>query len=226
MPLHLGRHQVLATDYDDTLATDGGIAPEVVDGLRRLRAAGKRAVLVTGRQLDDLLRVCPEISLFERAVAENGAVVFRPATAETVLLADPPPRTFCDLLRRKGVPFSTGRVIVSTHVPHEEQVLEAIRKLGLELQVIFNKGAVMVLPSGTNKATGLQVALDELRVSPARTIAVGDAENDHALLRMCGCGAAVANAIPSLKKEADLVTHAKNGRGVLELIERMLAESV
>lgn len=223
MPSRLGRYLLLATDYDNTLAADGQIAPEVIAGLRRLRDAGRRVVLVTGRELDDLLLVCPEIALFERVVAENGAVLYRPGSREAVVLADPPPRAFCDLLGRTGIPFSTGRVIISTHVPHEDRVLEAIRKLGLELQVIFNKDAVMVLPSGTNKATGLQTALDELRVSAARVIAVGDAENDHALLRMCGCGAAVANAIPSLKKEADLVTRAKNGRGVLELIEGMLA---
>jgi len=222
MSLHLSRYQLLATDYDDTLATAGRIAPEVVDGLRRLRDAGRRVVLVTGRELDDLLKVCPEIGLFERVVAENGAVLYRPSSRETILLADPPPRAFCELLRRKSVPFSAGRVIVGTHVPYEEQVLEAIRKLGLELQVIFNKGAVMVLPSGTNKATGLQSALDELRVSAARVVAVGDAENDHALLRTCGCGVAVANAIASLKKEADLVTKARNGRGVLEIIEELL----
>ena len=222
MSLHLGRYQLLATDYDDTLATNGRIAPEVVDGLRRLRSAGRRTVLVTGRELDDLLHVCPEIQLFERVVAENGAVLFRPATRETVLLADAPPKAFCELLKRKGVPFSAGRVVVGTHVPYEEQVLDSIRKLGLELQVIFNKGAVMVLPSGTNKATGLQTALDDLRISPARVVAVGDAENDHALLRMCGCGVAVANAITSLKKEAAIVTHGKNGRGVLEVIEGML----
>jgi hydroxymethylpyrimidine pyrophosphatase-like HAD family hydrolase len=222
MPFRLGRYQLLATDYDDTLATGGRIAPDVVEGLRRLRSAGRRVLLVTGRELEDLLHVCPEIRLFERVVAENGAVLYRPSTKETVLLADPPPRAFRELLRRKGVPFSSGLVIVGTHVPHDEQVLEAIRKLGLELQVIFNKGAVMVLPSGTNKATGLQAALDELRVSAARVVAVGDAENDHALLRMSGCGVAVANAIASLKKEAAIVTHGKSGRGVLEVIEGML----
>lgn len=222
MPQRLGRYQVLATDYDDTLATSGRIAPEVVEGLKRLRAAGRRIILVTGRELDDLLNVCSEIQLFERVVGENGGVLFRPSNGETVLLADAPPRAFCELLRRKGVPFSAGRVVVGTHVPHDEQVLEAIRKLGLELQVIFNKGAVMVLPSGTNKATGLQAALDDMRASAARVVAIGDAENDHALLRMCGCGVAVANAIPSLKKEADIVTHAKNGRGVMEIIEGML----
>jgi hydroxymethylpyrimidine pyrophosphatase-like HAD family hydrolase len=223
MSLHLQRYQLLATDYDDTLATTGRIAPEVVEGLRRVRGSGRRVLLVTGRELDDLLRVCPEIQLFERVVAENGAVLYRPGTKETVLLADPPPRAFCETLKRKGVPFSVGRVVVGTRVPYDELILESIRKLGLELQVIFNKGAVMVLPSGTNKATGLQSALDELRVSPARVVAVGDAENDHALLRMCGCGVAVANAIPSLRKEADIVTHAKNGKGVLEVIEGMLA---
>jgi HAD superfamily hydrolase (TIGR01484 family) len=63
-------------------------------------------------------------------------------------------------------------------------VLETIRELGLELQVIFNKGAVMVLPSGINKATGLRAALDELQLSPHDAVAVGDAENDHAF-RSC-----------------------------------------
>jgi hypothetical protein len=36
-----------------------------------------------------------------------------------------------------------------------ENCFEAIHALGLELQVIFHKG-VMVLPSGINKASGLQ----------------------------------------------------------------------
>jgi hypothetical protein len=223
MPLRGSRYQTLATDYDDTLATGGRIEPEVLDGLRRLAASGRRLLLVTGRELDDLIRVFPEIDVFHRVVAENGAVVYHPSSRETLLLADPPPRAFIDQLRRRKVPVSSGRVVVGTHVPHEDQVLDVIRTLGLELQVIFNKGAVMVLPSGVNKATGLQVVLDELRLSPARVIGVGDAENDHAFLALCGCGVAVANAIPSLKKEADIVTRAKNGRGVLEIIEGLLA---
>ena len=51
-------------------------------------------------------------------------------------------------------------MIVSTRVPHESAVLEAIRQFGLDLQVIFNKGAVMILPAGHNKASGLAAALD------------------------------------------------------------------
>src|SRR5262249_40942878 len=105
-------------------------------------------------------------------------------------------------------------------------VLDAIHELGLELQVIFNKGSVMVLPSGTNKATGLHVALDELGRAPRETVGVGDAENDHAFLAFCGCGGAVANALPLLKASADLVTAGARGAGVVELIDRLVANDL
>ncbi len=100
----------------------------------------------------------------------------------------------------RGRPISVGRVIVATWEPHETVVLETIRDLGLELHVIFNKGAIMVLPSGVNKATGLAVALEELGLShPDTAWGVGDAENDHAFLAYCECSAAVENALPTLE---------------------------
>jgi hydroxymethylpyrimidine pyrophosphatase-like HAD family hydrolase len=130
-------------------------------------------------------------------------------------------------LRDRGVaPCSKGEVIVSTWEPHEKTVLATIRDLGLELQVIFNKGAVMVLPSGINKATGLAAALAEMQISPENTVAVGDAENDHALLANCGLGIAVANATESIKNEADLVLANGNGAGVRELIGRLLKDDL
>jgi len=51
-------------------------------------------------------------------------------------------------------------------------------ELGLELQVIFNKGAVMILPTGVNKATGLTCALKEMELDPQHVVAVGDAGGD------------------------------------------------
>jgi hypothetical protein len=101
-------------------------------------------------------------------------------------------------------------------------VLEAIQELGLELQIIFNKDAVMVLPSGVNKKSGLCVALEELGLSPHNVVAIGDAENDHAFLESCECPVAVANAIPALKAQAALVTAGARGEGVCEVITRLL----
>jgi hypothetical protein len=105
-------------------------------------------------------------------------------------------------------------------------VLETIRDLGLELQVIFNKGAVMILPSGVNKATGLAAALELLCLSPHNVVAVGDAENDHALCQACEASAAVANALPTLKDAVDIVLASHHGGGVEELIERVLADDL
>ena len=117
-------------------------------------------------------------------------------------------------------------MIVATWEPHEKTVLEAIRDCGLELQVIFNKGAVMVLPAGVNKATGLRAALAELNLSPHNAVGVGDAENDHAFLNICECAVAVANALPAVKERADIVTFADHGAGVTELIDEMLADDL
>ena len=114
---------------------------------------------------------------------------------------------------------------MATWEPHEAAVIETIRDMGLELQVIFNKGAVMILPSGVNKATGLHSALRRLQIAPDNVIGVGDAENDHALLAACGLAVAVSNALPSLKEKAHIVTVADHGDGVVELIDRVLGVS-
>jgi len=221
------RYVVLATDYDGTLATDGKVDDATIAALTRLRESGRRLVLVTGRDLDDLLRVFPRIDLCDRVVAENGALLYRPATHEELALAERPPESFVALLRERGVDdVAVGRVIVATWEPHDMAVRESIRDLGLDLQVILNKGAVMVLPSGVNKASGLAAALAELGISPSSAVGVGDAENDHALLAACGCGAAVSNALPMLKQHADIVMDLPRGAGVAALIDRMIADDL
>ena len=217
------RYYALACDYDGTIAWHGQVDEPTMASLERFRASGRKIVLTTGRELDDLMRVFPRPEIFDRIVAENGALLYRPATKEELVLADPPPEALLTLLAERGVsPLSTGRVIVATWEPYQVQALAAIRDLSLEMQVVFNKGAVMLLPSGVNKATGLRTALAELGLSPHNAVGVGDAENDHALLRLCECAVAVANAVPSLKERADLVTQLDHGAGVAELIDRIL----
>jgi energy-coupling factor transporter ATP-binding protein EcfA2 len=123
-------------------------------------------------------------------------------------------------------PLAVGRVLVATQLPHEHAVLQAIRESGQELQVVFNKGAVMVLPAGINKAVGLAAALREMRLSPHNVVGVGDAENDHAFLCLCECSAAVAGAVGAVKAGVDLVTRGDDGAGVVELIEALIADDL
>ncbi|HRO59566.1 MAG TPA: HAD family hydrolase [Burkholderiaceae bacterium] len=214
-----------ATDYDGTLAHHGTVDEPTLAGLERLRDSGRKLLMVTGRELPDLKRVFDRLDLFDVVVAENGALLYFPQTQEERPLADEPPPEFVAALKARGVsPLSIGRSIVATWEPHEAAVLECIRELGLEWQIIFNKGAVMVLPPGVNKATGLAAALDELGLSPLNVVAIGDAENDNALLQASGCAVAVANALDSVKKTADIVTCGDHGAGVVEAIDALLSD--
>lgn len=212
-----------AFDYDGTLAMDAIVSERALDGLRKLKASGRKLLLVTGRELVELLRIFPQEDLFERIVAENGGVVYCPQTGASRRMSEPPPKRLGDELWKRGVrPLSIGQVILATREPFQEVVLEVIRELGIEYHIIFNKGAVMILPSTVNKATGLKAALEEVGVRPERVAGIGDAENDHAFLSLCGFSAAVANALPSLKERVHLVTERPNGDGVVEFVEAVL----
>ena len=215
--------RALATDYDGTIATHGHVDDATHAALRRLKSAGAPVLLVTGRELRDFPGLNVDLSLFDVVVAENGGLLFFPGSNETRLLGAAPKPEFIDCLHRRGVgPISVGACIVATWEPHEVVVMETIKDLGLELSVIFNKGAVMILPTGINKASGLEAALETLHLDAAEVVAVGDAENDHAFLEACGLRVAVANALPALKEHADHVTAAGHGAGVVELIGGLL----
>jgi HAD superfamily hydrolase (TIGR01484 family) len=214
---------VLATDYDGTLAEEGGVAYRTVEALESLQRSGWRIILVTGRELPQLLEIFDRTDLFDWIVAENGALLYHPGTRTKRLLSAPVPLALVDELERRGVaPISTGDAIVATWRPQESAVRDAIRELGLELRITVNKNAVMVLPVGVDKASGMEVALREMKLLWTNVVGIGDAENDLAFLGKCRCSAAVANALASVKAKADFTTLAARGDGVVELIQEML----
>jgi hypothetical protein len=219
------QYHALAVDYDGTLASDGVVQPDTVAALERFRRSGRRLILVTGRIIEQLTHVFPQLALCDLVVADNGGLLYDPSTGEKQKLAVPPPREFIEELARRGVPqLEIGDIIVATWEPHETTVLEVIRDLGLELQIIFNKGAVMILPSGVNKATGLRAALNRLGLSHLNVVGVGDAENDEAFLKLCDISAAVDNALDVVKKQVSIVTRGSRGAGVVEIIDQLLAD--
>lgn len=217
----------LATDYDGTLAEDGGVAKATVRALEAFRRSGRSIILVTGRELPQLLEIFDRPDLFDWIVAENGALLYHPATQRKRLLTEPAPRHFVEELKRRGVPrISTGEAVVATWRPYENTVVEVMRELGLEHQIAFNKDAVMVLPAGVDKASGLDSALEEMKLSWKSVAGIGDAENDIAFLSRCACSVAVSNALDSVKTRVDFTTSAPRGEGVVELIKEILKDDL
>lgn len=216
------RFRAIASDYDGTLAQDGRVDRDTLAGLKRARESGRTLILVTGRELPSLLSVFSGLDHFDWIVAENGALIHNPGTGEERLLCPAVSGELVADLRKQGVPLSVGKCILATVLPHDFAVLRAIRELNLDLQVILNNESAMVLPRGINKSTGLSAVLSELEISSQSVVGIGDAENDHDLLGLCGCSVAVANAIPGLKQRADVVTCGSYGAGVLEVIQRLI----
>ncbi len=119
---------VLATDYDGTIAHHGIVDDATLASLRRVRDAGVKLVLVSGRERESLARTFQHFEIFDLMVLENGATLYEPSTQAELALCDPPRADFVEALRAANVhPLSVGNVIVATFEPHQVVVLETIR---------------------------------------------------------------------------------------------------
>ena len=195
---------VIALDYDGTIAQGDALNPSVREAIAEARRQGI-VVLVTGRILDELRRVAGDLHFVDGVVAENGGVIHFPASGRTSLLAPAVPENYLFELQRRGIRFQSGQCLLDADANLAPRLLEVIRALELPLVLLFNKGRVMTLPQGVSKATGLRAALETLRLSPHNTLAIGDAENDHELLRTAEIGVAVEWGSAALRASADIV---------------------
>jgi hydroxymethylpyrimidine pyrophosphatase-like HAD family hydrolase len=218
----MARFLALATDGDGTLTTRGHMSHATVSALQRWLQSSGRLILVTGESVENA-RSFSHGRLFHRIVAENGAILLDPATGEQRHLCQPRPENLLRELHARVNCMRGGKVIMMCQTAQRMAVERALRELGSDWQSVPNRRDLMVVPPGVSKATGLSAALEELQLSSSEVVAVGDAENDLPLIECCGLGVAVANAKPMLKHAAQLTLNHKAGRGVAELIERMLA---
>ena len=209
--------QVVALDLDGTLTSRGDLSAEALDAIDEVRRDGVAVILVSGRIAAELQAEFPQITdHVDASVLENGAVAVVDGTARA--LSTPVDAAFDDVLTDRGVPHRRGEVLVAVDGEHAATVLEVIGELGLDCQMVRNRASLMVLPAGVTKGTGLCSVLRELNLSPHNAIAVGDAENDLSLFGMAEIGAAVANAVPSVRQHADLVLEAEDGAGIACLL--------
>lgn len=210
--------RVLAFDFDGTLAENGIVAPELQQTLERLQMCGYALFLVTGRQFESvelgLLR-----EMFVGIVWENGAVLHHTTTGEVYLPFGQVNPDLVEALTAAGVPLERGRAIVSTWEPHGETVWRIVQEWGGDAVVVNNKGAVMILPAGAAKGSGLERLLWICGFSPRNLVSFGDGENDLSLLALGELGVTVADAVLPLKALADIVSAQPGPAGILEVLK-------
>jgi hydroxymethylpyrimidine pyrophosphatase-like HAD family hydrolase len=218
------RYMALAAGFDGTLARNGRCEARCVDALRALAASGRKLILVTKRELREVLEIFPEAGVFDYLVAESGGVMHRTATRESTILAHAPPEIFVQELRRRGVtPLTVGSSIITTICAHEGEVAAAIRKLQLDCELVRHEDALIILPGGVSEASGVQAALEELGLSAHNLVAVGNATSHLPLFDLAEHAVAVQNADPLLKRSADRTTQDVNGEGFIRFAHDLLA---
>lgn len=217
--------QCIVTDLDRTLTgEDLVVDAATLKRIAELRRLGVRVVVATGRRFDD-----PQVTHLrdqvDGLVAENGAVVsVSPYGAVEVLDA-----AFAELARRAlldlAARFDWGRAIASGPRELASGARERLFASGVPHGVEFNAEHVMLLPAGVNKAAGADLCLRRMSLTRAEAWAIGDGENDAALLSWAAVGAAPANAAPQTRAAADVLLVSSYAKAFLELTEPMLAGS-
>jgi hypothetical protein len=214
--------KALACDYDGTLASEDRIGPAARAALERARQAGTRLVLVTGRTFFELSRVCDCLDLFDAVVAENGAVLYYPGPAMIRDQGPPVPARLLAELDRRGTYYQVGRVIVGTARADEGTVRDALAAAGVTRDLAYNRAALMLLPAGVSKGSGVEQALRFLCLSPHDVLALGDAENDLPLFEACGFSACPGNSLPVVRERVDWVLPGAHGDGIAAAITEQI----
>jgi hydroxymethylpyrimidine pyrophosphatase-like HAD family hydrolase len=197
--------KALACDFDGTLALEDRVDPGVKAALEQARAADVRLILVTGRTFFELTRVCDCLGLFDAVVAENGAVIYYPGSAMIQDLGPAVPLRLLAELDRRGLYYQVGRVIVGTARGDEAAVRESLAAAAVIRDLVANRAALMLLPPGVSKGSGVEQVLRFLELSPHDVLALGDAENDLALFDACGFSACPGNSVAPVRERADWV---------------------
>jgi hydroxymethylpyrimidine pyrophosphatase-like HAD family hydrolase len=210
--------RILAFDFDGTLAKNGNVPVALQAALAQLHAAGYALFMVTGRRIGDAELGSLE-DVFTGIAWENGAVLHHITTDEVYLPFGQIDPRLVEALELAQVPLERGRAIVSTWNAHDETVWQVLSDWGGEAVVTHNKGVTRILPAGTAKGAALERLLGLCGFSPRNLVSFGDGEGDLSLLQLAETGVAVADAVPSLKERADLVTACPGPAGVLEALE-------
>lgn len=110
-------------------------------------------------------------------------------------------------------------LISSPHVPPEGWAEEYKKYIPEELYMQVSEGTLlMVMRREATKLGGIRRLAEHFRVELSQAAAFGDDLNDIDILRACGVGVAVENALPEVKAAADAVCASNQEDGVARWI--------
>ena len=145
-----------------------------------------------------------------------------PGVAEEAALTGEPPLVEPGLPDGAPEPLKLMCIAADDHGRPALHALRARLPAGVSGEFSHPRYLELIAP-GVDKAQALRATCAALGLSPAELVAIGDAENDIAMLRFAGVGIAMGNAIPAVIAVADRVTDTNARNGVAGAIDALLA---
>jgi phosphoglycolate phosphatase len=222
--------KALLTDIDGTITTpDRRISTGSIQTIRSLVDSGIEVVLASGNTPCFMDALCKMIGTKGTFIAENGGVFRIGFTGPLVIRGDQGTvktalKIVQDHFREQGISLElfsptyrfSDQAFART-VPAEE-VRQVLRNY--PVQVIDTGYAIHLQAPGINKGTALVELAQNMGLSPADFLAIGDSMNDIQMLKVAGIGITVANAHPDTKAVAQYVAKKEYGDGFVEAIEK------
>ena len=103
---------------------------------------------------------------------------------------------------------------IVAELPDESVAREIATRTNSKLQCYRGEKWYAFMPAASGKTAAIRALAEISGISPEDTVAFGDDLNDIEMLRFCGTGIAVANAIPEVQEAADEITLSNDEDGV------------
>ena len=101
----------------------------------------------------------------------------------------------------------------------KEYAVKIAEKMDCKLQCFRNENWYAFLPKDAGKVQAIEALSKWSGISISEIVAFGDDQNDIEMLRTCGTGVAVQNAIPEVKEVSDFVTVSNDEDGVASFLK-------
>ncbi len=119
---------------------------------------------------------------------------------------------YCDY----SSPLNVQANKIVAEIPDESVAKEIAAKTNCKLQCYRGEKWYAFMPAGSGKIEAIRTLADTSKISAEDIVAFGDDLNDIEMLKLCGMGVAVANAIPEVQEAADVITLSNDEDGVAE----------
>lgn len=112
------------------------------------------------------------------------------------------------------------KIIVNTH---PEAINTLTQYITDDLYMLPSENRIITIHNiQSTKMNGIKTLAEHYDISPSQIAAFGDDYNDIDMLKSCGIGVAVDNALPEVKAAAKEITESNEQDGVAKWIERFL----